>query len=88
LGGLIVTLVAPKIPNVLAEIVKEPIAATGAIKTYDPVIISMVRQFHPRIIAYDLCGVQEMTGPTGLVFAMTSKYKGQNVAIPDGALRD
>jgi hypothetical protein len=72
----------------LAEIVKEPIAATGAIDTYDPVIISMVRRVQPSLLAYDLVGVQKMTGPTGLVFALTSKYKGQNVAIPDGALRD
>lgn len=41
---------------------------------YDPVLISLVRRAVPQMIAYDICGVQPMTQPTGLIFAMKSKY--------------
>ena len=44
------------------------------IDTYDPVLISLVRRSAPQLIAYDICGVQPMTGPTGLIFAMKSNY--------------
>lgn len=43
--------------------------------SYDPILISLVRRALPNLIAYDICGVQAMTGPTGLIFAMRSKYK-------------
>lgn len=49
-------------------------AATGPTAGYDPVLISLVRRAMPNLIAYDICGVQPMTGPTGLIFAMRSKY--------------
>jgi hypothetical protein len=45
------------------------------IGSYDPILISLVRRALPNLIAYDICGVQPMTGPTGLIFAMRSKYK-------------
>ena len=45
---------------------------------YDPVLISLVRRAAPQLIAYDICGVQPMTQPTGLIFAMKSKYGAQN----------
>jgi hypothetical protein len=48
--------------------------ATGPVAGYDPVLISLVRRAMPNLIAYDICGVQPMTGPTGLIFAMRSKY--------------
>jgi len=52
-----------------------PANQTGAdIDTFDPVLISLVRRAMPNLIAYDICGVQPMTGPTGLIFAMRSKY--------------
>ena len=55
-----------------------PTNTTGSeIDTYDPVLISMVRRTAPNLMAYDLCGVQPMTGPTGLVFAMRSRYESQ-----------
>ena len=47
---------------------------TGSVAGYDPVLISLVRRAMPNLIAYDICGVQPMTGPTGLIFAMYSKY--------------
>ncbi len=47
---------------------------TSAAK-WDPVLISLVRRAMPNLMAYDICGVQPMTGPTGLIFAMKSKYK-------------
>ena len=55
-----------------------PTNATGAaIQNYDPVLISLVRRAAPQMIAYDVCGVQPMTGPTGLVFAMRSRFANQ-----------
>lgn len=53
--------------------------ANGVAK-FDPVLISLVRRSMPKLIAYDLCGVQPMTQPTGLIFAMKSKYTAQNGA--------
>jgi len=47
---------------------------TGAINNWDPILISLVRRAMPNLIAYDIAGVQPMTGPTGLIFAMKSKY--------------
>ena len=52
-------------------------AGSGGIDTYDPVLISLVRRAMPNLIAYDICGVQPMTGPTGLIFAMRSNYTSQ-----------
>lgn len=46
----------------------------GQVDNYDPVLISLVRRSMPNLIAYDIAGVQPMTGPTGLIFAMRSKY--------------
>lgn len=46
----------------------------GNVQNWDPVLIAMVRRMAPKLIAYDICGVQPMTGPTGLVFAMKSRY--------------
>ena len=52
--------------------------ATGAsVDNYDPVLISLVRRALPNLMAYDVCGVQPMTGPTGLIFAMKSHYTSQ-----------
>ena len=48
---------------------------TGSAANWDPVLISLVRRAMPNLMAYDVCGVQPMTGPTGLIFAMKSKYK-------------
>ncbi len=49
---------------------------------WDPVLISLVRRAMPNLMAYDLCGVQPMAGPTGLIFAMKSRYNGMG---PNGA---
>jgi len=52
--------------------------ATGAsIDNYDPVLISLVRRALPNLMAYDVAGVQPMTGPTGLIFAMKSHFTSQ-----------
>ena len=45
---------------------------------FDPVLISLIRRAMPNLVAYDLAGVQPMSGPTGLIFAMRSKYTGQS----------
>ena len=49
----------------------------GSIDNFDPVLISLIRRAMPNLVAYDLAGVQPMNGPTGLIFAMRSKYKTQ-----------
>lgn len=46
----------------------------GNIAAYDPIIVSLLRRAMPNLMAYDLCSVQAMTGPTGLIFAMRSRY--------------
>ena len=53
-------------------------SAPNNIGTFDPVLISLVRRAMPNLIAYDIAGVQPMTGPTGLIFAMKSKYSSQS----------
>ena len=46
----------------------------SAVANWDPILISLVRRAMPNLIAYDICGVQPMTGPTGLIFAMKSRF--------------
>jgi len=50
------------------------------VQNWDPIMISLVRRAMPNLIAYDICGVQPMTGPTGLIFAMRAKYSSQAAA--------
>ena len=59
-----------------------PANATGAVDNWDPVLISLVRRAMPNLMAYDVCGVQPMSGPTGLIFAMKSRYKGEAGTAP------
>jgi len=49
----------------------------GEIKGFDPILISLVRRSLPNLMAYDVCGVQPMSGPTGLIFAMRSRFDSQ-----------
>jgi hypothetical protein len=68
-----------------------PTNATGSsISNWDPILISLVRRAMPNLIAYDIAGVQPMTGPTGLIFAMRSRYTSQtgNEALFDEADTD
>ena len=60
--------------------------AMGQVQSFDPVLISLVRRSMPNLIAYDICGVQPMTGPTGLIFAMKSNYVSAAGARGDEAL--
>ena len=62
--------------------------AQGEVQSFDPVLISLVRRSMPNLIAYDICGVQPMTGPTGLIFAMKSNYVTAADARGDEALFD
>ena len=56
-----------------------PTNATGAsINNWNPILISLVRRAMPNLIAYDIAGVQPMSGPTGLIFAMRSRYASQS----------
>jgi len=54
--------------------------AAGPVAGFDPVLISLIRRSMPNLIAYDLAGVQPMSGPTGLIFAMRSRYQNQSGA--------
>src|SRR6056300_337460 len=68
-----------------------PTNATGSsVANWDPILISLVRSAMPNLIAYDIAGVQPMTGPTGLIFAMRSRYTSQtgNEAMFDEADTD
>jgi len=73
-----------------------PANQTGSnVDNFDPVLISLVRRAMPNLIAYDICGVQPMTGPTGLIFAMKSRFGSQagaealfNEADTDFSARD
>ena len=58
---------------------------TGAVSNFDPVLISLVRRAMPNLIAYDVAGVQPMSGPTGLIFAMKARY---NDSTPAGIITD
>jgi hypothetical protein len=62
----------------------------GQMDTWDPILISLVRRAMPNLIAYDVCGVQPMTGPTGLIFAMRSSLASQDgaEALVDEAFPD
>jgi len=53
-------------------------SASSPVAGFDPILISLVRRSLPNLIAYDICGVQPMTGPTGLIFAMRSRYATQS----------
>ena len=52
-------------------------ASDGSVDIFDPVLISLVRRSMPNLIAYDICGVQPMSGPTGLIFALRSRFTSQ-----------
>jgi hypothetical protein len=54
-----------------------PTNVAGGVQNFDPILISLVRRALPNLIAYDVAGVQPMTGPTGLIFAMRAKYGSQ-----------
>ena len=65
-----------------AEVLNEtnssgPTNIAGGVQNFDPILISLVRRALPNLIAYDVAGVQPMTGPTGLIFAMRAKYNAQ-----------
>ena len=55
-----------------------PTNVAGGVSNYDPILISLVRRALPNLIAYDVAGVQPMTGPTGLIFAMRARYDTQS----------
>ena len=52
-------------------------AGDGSVDLFDPVLISLVRRSMPNLMAYDVCGVQPMTGPAGLIFALRARYSNQ-----------
>lgn len=61
-----------KASNIMEDAV--PTNVNANISKYDPILISLIRRAMPNMIAYDVCGVQPMTGPTGLIFAIRPKY--------------
>jgi hypothetical protein len=81
-------------PQSLMELSPANAAGTGGYGTaggtgvagYDPILISLVRRAMPNLIAYDVCGVQPMTGPTGLIFAMRANYANSTARTTSEAL--
>ena len=67
-------------PSLLATVAGFSAGAGNQTAGFDPVLISLIRRSMPNLVAYDLAGVQPMNGPTGLIFAMRSRYDGQNGA--------
>ena len=70
-------------PNINTQSASNPgfsgsAAAAGPVAGFDPVLISLIRRSMPNLVAYDLAGVQPMNGPTGLIFAMRTRYEGQS----------
>ena len=76
--------------NFLTEVAPVNAMSGGQMDTWDPILISLVRRAMPNLIAYDVCGVQPMTGPTGLIFAMRSSFTSQDgaEALMDEAMPD
>jgi hypothetical protein len=77
--------------NFLNETVSTNFAGGNAsLDTWDPILISLVRRSMPNLIAYDICGVQPMTGPTGLIFAMRARLQSMDgaEALADEAFPD
>ena len=64
----------------LGEVAPVNAMSGGQMDTWVPILISLVRRAMPNLIAYDVCGVQPMTGPTGLIFAMRSSFLSQDGA--------
>tara|TARA_R110001606_G_scaffold394656_1_gene565769 strand:- start:310 stop:1809 length:1500 start_codon:yes stop_codon:yes gene_type:complete len=73
------------------------VGSAGKLAGYDPVLISLVRRAMPNLMAYDIAGVQPMSAPTGLIFAMRARYTeqaaagsgvGQNVHVDSGAAQE
>jgi hypothetical protein len=62
-----------------------PTNNTSQAANWNPVLIALVRRAMPNLMAYDVCGVQPMSGPTGLIFAMKSRYKTTRAGATDGA---
>jgi hypothetical protein len=65
-----------------------PATNTGSVARWDPVLISLVRRTAPNLMAFDVAGVQPMTGPTGLVFAMKSRYTAGTVGSPEALFNE
>ena len=62
-----------------------PTNNTGNAANWNPVLIALVRRAMPNLMAYDMCGVQPMSGPTGLIFAMKSTFEKTKAGVSDGA---
>lgn len=64
------------------KFLSEAANVTAGVENFDPVLINLVRRLGPKLIAYDVCGVQAMNGPTGLIFALKARYAGRNGTTP------
>ena len=65
-----------------------PATNTTGVANWDPILISLVRRAMPSLIAYDICGVQPMTGPTGLIFAMKARYISQATSATEALFNE
>ena len=69
--------------SLLSETMNASADMAGGVKGYDPVLISLVRRSMPNLVAYDIAGVQPMTGPAGLIFAMRSHYANSSASTAE-----
>lgn len=74
---------AQLIENQSAALLNENVNGVAGVDNWNPILISMVRRIAPRLIAYDVCGVQPMTGPTGLIFALKARYANDPAKRPN-----
>tara|TARA_Y100000114_G_C11751526_1_gene324568 strand:- start:72 stop:1436 length:1365 start_codon:yes stop_codon:yes gene_type:complete len=66
------------------HLAENPTMNTGNVANWNPVLIALVRRAMPNLMAYDMCGVQPMSGPTGLIFAMKSTFRTTKGGVSDG----
>ena len=71
--------------GVLNETNNTSTVTSGVTANWNPVLIALVRRAMPNLMAYDICGVQPMSGPTGLIFAMKSTFQKTKSGTSDGA---
>lgn len=74
---------AQLIENQSVALLNENVNGVAGVDNWNPILISMVRRIAPRLIAYDVCGVQPMTGPTGLIFALKARYANDPAKRPN-----
>tara|TARA_Y100001935_G_scaffold58410_1_gene48952 strand:- start:18975 stop:20315 length:1341 start_codon:yes stop_codon:yes gene_type:complete len=74
--------------GMISENAGVPTNSTASTANWNPVLIALVRRAMPNLMAYDVCGVQPMSGPTGLIFAMKSRYNAANTSAKEALFNE